>query len=80
MQRIPSGPEATQLQQKAGYMYATFLTCTSNFILATRDGPYMSPISKSFKAGLDRQLIQKITGLSEDQVDEIINSDFQGGG
>ncbi|MDX8411278.1 MAG: hypothetical protein R8K46_05325, partial [Mariprofundaceae bacterium] len=24
VQRIPSGPEATQLQSKAGYMYATF--------------------------------------------------------
>jgi len=45
VQRIPSGPEAPQPQQQAGYMYATFLTCTLNFFLATRDGPYMSPES-----------------------------------
>lgn len=25
VQRIPSGPEATRLQQKAGYMYVIFL-------------------------------------------------------
>jgi len=37
-------------------------------------------VLKSFKAGLDHQFIQKITGLSEDQVDEIINANFQGGG
>ncbi len=33
-------------------------------------------VIKSFKAGLDRQLIQKITGLNEEQVDGMINHDF----
>jgi len=32
-------------------------------------------VLKSFNAGLDRQLIQQITGLNEEQIDEIINHD-----
>jgi len=32
-------------------------------------------VLKSFNAGLDCQLIQQITGLNEEQIDEIINHD-----
>jgi len=50
MRGFHQGQKPKNLQQKAGYMEATFFMTPDYFFLQTRDGPYMNFVLDTFNS------------------------------